>query len=158
VENAYLLGDFGVQVYGKNTKIIEKPAELAFGSITTQGYPFYTGNVTYHIPVETKGGNVMVRSGFYIGGMQEVSVDGKGTIPMIYPPYIADFGTLEEGSHNIDLTLYGTRFNGFGPVHLADEKEVYPGPSAWRRKEDKWCYEYRIREMGIIASPEITEE
>lgn len=158
VEWAYLLGDFGVHVFGKNTKIVNKPETIAFGSITGQGFPFYTGNITYHIPVETEGGRVTLRSGYYIGGMQEVSVDKKESVPMIYPPYTVDFGVMDQGMHQIDLTLYGTRFNGFGPLHLADEKEVYPGPSAWRKLGDAWCYEYRIREMGVIASPEIVEE
>ena len=158
VEWAYLLGDFGVEVFGKNAKIVAKREKLAFGDLTRQGLPFYTGNVTYHVPVATNGGEVFVRSGYYIGGMQEVSVAKNENIPMIYPPYKVSLGTLDAGKHVIDFTLYGTRFNGFGPVHLADEMETYPGPSAWRRDGDRWCYEYRLREMGIIASPEITEK
>ena len=51
VEWAYLLGEFGVQVFGKNSRIIKKPETIAFGDITVQGMPFYTGNITYHIPV-----------------------------------------------------------------------------------------------------------
>jgi len=90
--------------------------------------------------------------------MQEVSIDGKDTIPMIYQPYKVDLNQVSAGEHTIDLTLYGTRFNGFGPVHLADEMEAYPGPNAWRRLGDRWCYEYRLREMGVIVSPEVYEE
>jgi len=158
VEWAYLLGDFGVHVFGKNAKVTAKPETLAFGNVVNQGFPFYTGNITYHLPITTEGGNVKLRSGYYIGGMQDASIDGTEAIPMVYPPYKVNFGTLSAGEHVIDLTLYGTRFNGFGPIHLADEKEVYPGPSAWRKQGDRWCYEYRLREMGIITSPEVTEE
>ena len=77
---------------------------------------------------------------------------------MIYQPYKVDLNQVSAGEHTIDLTLYGTRFNGFGPVHLADEMEAYPGPNAWRRLGDRWCYEYRLREMGVIVSPEVYEE
>ena len=158
VEWAYLLGDFGVEVCGKNTCLVPKRDELSFGDVTVQGLPFYTGNITYHIPVETKGGNLQVRSGYYVGAMQEVSVDGKQAVPMIYQPYVADLGEVGAGKHIIDLTSYGTRQNGFGPLHLADAKYEYPGPKAWRTVGNEWCYEYRLREMGVIVSPEITEE
>ena len=143
---------------GKNTRIIAKREKIAFGSVTNQGLPFYTGNITYHIPITTNGGSIILRSGYYIGGMQDVYVDQNESVPMVYPPYTVKFDSLNAGEHMINLTLYGTRYNGFGPLHLADEKEVYPGPSAWRKQEDRWCYEYRLREMGIIASPEIIEE
>ena len=158
IEWAYLLGDFGVEVFGKNARIVPKRDKLAFGDVTVQGLPFYTGNITYHIPIETEGGNVSIRSGFYVGAMQEASIDGKAVVPMIYPPYIASLGTVVAGKHIIDLTFYGTRQNGFGTLHLADEKRTFINPSSWRTTGDQWCYEYMLRKMGVLASPEIVEE
>lgn len=158
IEWMYLLGDFGVEVLGKNTRIISKRDKLAFGDITVQGLPFYTGNITYHIPIETVGGDISIRSGFYVGAMQEASIDGKDVVPMIYPPYIARLGNVEAGKHTIDLTFYGTRQNGFGTLHLADEKRTFINPSSWRTTRDYWCYEYMLRRMGVLATPEIIEE
>ena len=155
IEWMYLLGDFGVEVLGKNAKIVAKREKLAFGDVTVQGLPFYTGNITYHIPIETEGGEISIRSGFYVGAMQEASIDGKEAVPMIYPPYTAKLGTIEAGKHTIDLTFYGTRQNGFGALHLADEKRPYLNPSSWRTEGDHWCYEYMIRRMGVLATPEI---
>ena len=155
VEWMYLLGDFGVEVHGKNTKIVQRCKKLSFGDVTVQGLPFYTGNITYHIPIETEGGDVSVRSGFYIGAMQEVNIDGQGAVPMIYPPYTAELGTVEAGKHMIDLTFYGTRQNGFGTLHLADEKRTFLNPSSWRTEGDQWCYEYMLRKMGVLITPEI---
>ena len=158
VEWMYLLGDFGVEVLGKNTRIIAKRNKLAFGDVTVQGLPFYTGNVTYHIPIETEGGDISVRSGFYIGAMQEVSVDGKDAVSMIYPPYTAELGEVEAGKHMLDLTFYGTRQNGFGTLHLADENRAFLNPSSWRTEGDHWCYEYMLRRMGVLITPEVTEQ
>jgi hypothetical protein len=155
VEWMYLLGDFGVEVFGKNARIIAKRDKLAFGDVTVQGLPFYTGNITYHIPIETEGGDISIRSGFYVGAMQEASIDGKEAVPMIYPPYTAKLGTIEAGKHTIYLTFYGTRQNGFGALHLADEKRTFINPSSWRTTGDEWCYEYMLRKMGVLASPEI---
>ena len=158
VEWMYLLGDFGVEVFGKNARIVAKRDQLAFGDVTVQGLPFYTGNITYHIPIESEGGDISIRSGFYEGAMQEASIDGKDAVPMIYPPYIAKLGTVDAGKHTIDLTFYGTRQNGFGTLHLADEKRPYLNPSSWRTTGDEWCYEYMLRRMGVLATPEIIEK
>jgi len=155
VEWMYLLGDLGVEVFGKNARIVAKRDKLAFGDVTVQGLPFYTGNITYHIPIETEGGDISIRSGFYVGAMQEASIDGKEPVPMIYPPYTAELGKVEAGKHMINLTFYGTRQNGFGTLHLADEKRTLLNPSSWRTEGDHWCYEYVLRRMGVLASPEI---
>ena len=155
VEWAYLLGDFGVEVNGQNVVIVPKREKLAFGSITNQGFPFYGGNVTYHIPVETEKGELVIRSSQYRGSLQFVSADGK-ELPIIYPPYTENLGNVDAGKHIIDVTLFGNRRNGFGPVHLTDLKESWIGPDAWRSEGEKWCYDYRICDMGILTTPEIT--
>jgi hypothetical protein len=158
IEWMYLLGDFGVEVLGKNARIIAKRDKLTFGDVTVQGLSFYTGNITYHIPIETEGGHLRIHSGFYVGAMQEASIDGKEALPMIYPPYTVSLGKVEAGKHMIDLTFYGTRQNGFGALHLADEKRPYLNPSSWRTEGDHWCYEYMLSRMGVLATPEIVEE
>lgn len=157
LEWAYILGDFGVEVSGRYAAIIAKKDLLAFGDFTRQGLPFYGGNVTYHIPVTTDGGALTLRSSQYRGALQKVSVDGGEEIPVIYAPYTVSLGQPEAGEHQIDLTLFGHRRNSFGPVHLADLAETWIGPNAWRSEDEKWCYDYRICEEGILSTPVITE-
>ena len=158
VEWAYLLGDFGVEVNGRYVRIVPVREKIAFGDITRQGLPFYGGNITYHMPVDTKGGTLTIRSNSYKGAMQAVSVDGKEEIPLIYPPYQADLGVLEAGKHTVDITLYGHRRNSFGPVHLNNLKATWIGPNAWRSEGEEWCYDYRICEEGVLTTPVITEK
>lgn len=157
LEWAYILGDFGVEVSGRYASIINRKETLAFGDFTRQGLPFYGGNVTYHIPVTTDGGALTLRSSQYRGALQKVSVDGGEEIPVIYAPYTVSLGQPAAGEHRIDLTLYGHRRNSFGPVHLADLAETWIGPNAWRSEDEKWCYDYRICEEGILSTPVITE-
>ncbi|MBR4769158.1 MAG: hypothetical protein IK088_09315, partial [Lachnospiraceae bacterium] len=156
VEWAYLIGNFGVDLRGQCAVITGLPEKLAFGSITTQGFPFYGGNVTYHIPVETPAGGLYVRTPQYRGSLLTVSLDAGEEVPSVYPPYIADLGRAEAGTHTVDLKLFGNRANGFGPVHLTDLKERWIGPQAWRTEGEKWCYEYRLKEIGVLSAPEIT--
>lgn len=156
VEWAYLLGDFGVEVVGKNTKIIARKKELAFGDITTQGLPFYSGNIIYHMPITTGKGELQICCSQYYGALLEVHVDDGEQIANIYPPYVAKLGPLEEGEHVVHITYYGSRINAFGPVHLADEKKTYVSPEVWRTEGDSWCYEYQLRKLGILVTPILT--
>lgn len=89
--------------------------------------------------------------------MQSVSVDKNKETAITYPPYISKTPVLDSGKHTINLKLYGHRRNSFGPIHLADLKESWIGPEAWRSEGEKWCYDYLIREEGILASPVIFE-
>lgn len=43
----YLLGDFGVKLAGRNTRLIKAEEKMAFGDVRSQGLPFYGGNLTY---------------------------------------------------------------------------------------------------------------
>jgi hypothetical protein len=156
-EWAYLLGDFGVEVCGRFVRVVAARETLAFGNITAQGLPFYGGNITYHVPIETKGGTLSVRSSNYKGIMQSFTLDGGEEMPAIYPPYTVKFENVSAGKHTLDVTLYGHRRNGFGPVHLANLKETWIGPMAWRSTGEAWCYDYMICEEGILTTPEIKE-
>ena len=158
LEWCYLIGNFGVEVSGRYACIVPARKKIAFGDFTRQGLPFYGGNVTYHIPVTTKGGELTLRSSHYRGALQKVSVDGGEAEAVIYPPYTVSLGAVPAGEHVIDLTLYGHRRNSFGPVHLADLKADWIGPNAWRTEGDNWCYDYKIAEEGILSTPEIIEK
>ena len=158
VEWAYLLGDFGVEVCGSLVKIVEARKQLAFGSLAVQGLPFYGGNITYHIPVETKGGELSIRSGLYRGGLQVISVDGGEEVPLIYAPYTASLGVHPAGGHTVDVTLYGNRRNSFGPVHFTDRKNNGSDPNKWRTTGELWSYDYQLKEVGVLSTPVIFEK
>ncbi|MBO5200631.1 MAG: hypothetical protein J6B93_05055 [Clostridia bacterium] len=158
LEWAYLLGYFGVEVAGKETRIVALKDKLAFGNITSRGLPFYGGNITYHIPVETDGGELTLRSSRYRGAAQTVSLDGGRELPLIYPPYTVRLGAPEGGRHTVNLTLYGHRRNSFGPLHLTDLEEKWIGPGAWRSEGEAWCYDYMLCEEGVLTAPTIEEE
>ena len=155
-EWAYLLGDFGVTVDGRNTCITTLQEEISFGNITTQGLPFYGGNITYHIPIITDGGKITVCSDKYRGVLQTVSVDGGKEQPLMYAPYTAGLENLASGEHTIHLKLYGHRRNSFGTVHL-NEIRRGAGPGSWYIYDDRWTYGYTLVEEGILNAPTVTE-
>lgn len=156
VEWCYLLGNFGVRVCGEYRELTALPEMLGFGDVTTQGLAHYCGNITYHVPLTTEGGDVTLRIPHYNGTAIRVSVDGsEGYIA--YPPYELALGKLAAGAHMLELTLLGNRHNGFGPIHLADPKHTWIGPNAWRTAGSKWTESYRLKTLGITTAPCIRE-
>ena len=151
-EWCYILGNFGVRVIGRSKTITSLPEKLAFGSILNQGLPFYGGNITYHIEADTKN-SLLIESTAYKGTLIGIDVDGERKGRIVYPPYKLHVDGLDEGKHNIDITLFGNRYNAFGPVHLRDDNYSWHGPYAWREHGSKWSYEYVLREVGILKSP-----
>ena len=150
-EWCYILGSFGVKVTGKIKTLVPLPEKLAFDNIVHQGLPFYGGNITYHL--EAEGDSMLVEATRYKGALIGISVDGERKGRIVYPPYNLEISGLGEGIHKVDITLFGNRYNAFGPVHLVDEKESWHGPTAWRSDEENWTYEYVLRKVGILSSP-----
>lgn len=153
VENAFLLGDFGVTVQGAHQTITAPVRQLAFGDITGQGLPFYGGNVTYKLEVETQN-QITVRTPYYKGSLIGVSVDGERCGSIIVPPYRFE-KKVESGTHQLELTLFGNRINTFGCLHNCNENCTWFGPDAWRTKGDGYSYEYQLHRVGILKAPEI---
>ena len=156
LEWCYLLGEFGVKVAGKKKVITDKPQKLCFGDITRQGLPFYGGEVTYKLPVKTSGGKVIFNAPHYRGGLITLECEGQKEA-IIYEPYCAEL-QLPAGEHIVNLTLYANRHNSFGCIHNADRNMWWLGPNSWRTEGNAWCYEYVLKEMGILSTPTVTEK
>jgi hypothetical protein len=155
VEWCYLLGEFGVEVAGRNARIVSLPERLEFDDLTRQGLPFYSGNVTCHYELETDTpGTLKLRIPHFSGAVVGVSLDGEAKPDIAFAPYESDLGAAAAGRHRLDITLYGNRHNAFGPLHWA-VPQAWVGPQAWRSTGDAWCYEYRLRPLGITSAPHL---
>lgn len=153
LEWMYLLGDFGVQVSGTKTVITSRPQSIGFGDVSRQGLAFYGGNLTYHMDVtapECKA--VRISTTHYRGMFVEVMVDGKPAGNILFAPYCLTV-PMTAGQHRVSFRLLGNRHNSFGALHNANDATYYYGPDAWRTQADSWCYEYRLRDFGILKSP-----
>lgn len=155
-EWCYVLGDFGVRVKGCRKCVVEKEPSIGFGTITNQGMPFYSGNITYELPFTSPGGRCAVRVSSYRGAAVTVKVDEDDVERIIaYEPYTAELGELTAGEHTLYVTLLGTRHNSFGAMHATDYGNNWYGPDKWRTGGEGWCYEYKYRDMGVMCSPVI---
>ncbi|MDC7286671.1 glycosyl hydrolase [Blautia schinkii] len=157
VEAMFLLGDFSVQVQGRKQTLAVPKKTAAFADITRQGFPFYGGNITYRVPFESEGGEVRVQATMYRAPVMKAALDGKDKGYLVFSPYEINLGTLEKGSHTLELTVFGSRINTFGTLHNCDQKEIWYGPNAWRTTGDQWAYEYQLKPAGILKAPVLTE-
>ncbi|MBR2473766.1 MAG: hypothetical protein IKB51_01905 [Clostridia bacterium] len=157
IENCFLLGDFNVRLEGLRSTIVSSTKEIGFGSITSQGMPFYGGNVKYYIDIEVPEDDSALRihANYYRGALISVAVDGQCVGKIAYNPYTVIAKGLKKGKHTVEFTLFGNRHNSFGVLHNCDGKWIWFGPDAWMVRDDAFCYEYQIKEMGILGSPVI---
>ncbi len=180
LERCFLLGDFGVQVSGDSARIIAPVRELAWGNAVTQGLPFYGGNITYHctftlkkaeelmlrmpsrltsMPEELRDNDAAKEIPFcgYRGVLLSAELDGKEAGELAFAPFQCRLGKVEPGEHKLDLTLYGSRFNAHGTVHLSFRIH-WLGPCRWTSKGDMFCYDYQLVPLGITLSPKLLKD
>jgi hypothetical protein len=153
-EACYLLGDFGVEVAGCHATLTAPVRQLCFGDITRQGLPFYGGNLTYHLPVADIAEGAALQVPNYKGATLRIAADGKPLGQLCFAPYEMLLPCLP-GKHSLDITFVGNRINTLGQLHCIPWDGIGWGPDTWRTTGDRWSYEYRFREQGILKSPEI---
>ncbi len=155
LEAYMILGDFDVSVSGCDIIISPSRKKLSFGDITKQGMPFYGGNLIYKTVIETPECDIKLHAGRYRGALLKVYVDGKDIGRCAFAPYEVTAENLAAGEHTIEIKMFGTRVNTFGGLHNCDACDDWIGPSYWYTKGDRWCYEYNLKETGILSSPVI---
>jgi len=102
LEAIYLCGKFAVTKDGKG--VFTLPKELPIGDITEYGLPFYSGELTYYLPVE----NGEYRVEFNRIDAATVRVEGE---PLAFSPYKSNYHSV---SNALAITYVFNRKNLFG--------------------------------------------
>ena len=156
LENLYLLGDFDVKLEGNQAIITQKSDQLHFGDITKQGMPFYTGNLEYLFEIDVKEEEeYCICIPQFAAPVIGVHVDGMKQGVIAYAPHRLSLGELDCGKHEVKVTLYGNRYNGFGTLHNANENYVWYGNGSYRTTGAEWTDDYMLRPVGIMAEIEL---
>ncbi len=154
-ESCYLLGDFGVRLEGVEKVLTKAVTHLNFGDVTTQGLPFYGGNIVYHMEADTMEEGLAVHAPYFRASLIGVSIDGERKGSIAFAPYTFTEKEVAPGHHKVDLTMFGTRINTFGTLHNCNENTTWFGPPAWRTTGDSFSYEYQLSRVGILKAPEV---
>lgn len=153
LENFFLLGDFDVKLRGCEQTVLPKSTKIGFSDITSQGMPFYGGNIIYKTEIDVPKSTLKIRANRYRGACVKVFVDGKDVGNIVYPPYILEVD-VPAGKHVVEFKIFGNRVNTFGPLHDC-ARGVWVGPGRWYTADYEWSYEYEPKITGIISSPVI---
>ena len=153
-ENLFILGRFGVRVTGTETALIPAPKTLRYGDWTGQGLPFYSGALTYRYTIQG-GGRMRLRLGRFAAPCVTVSLDGKRIGNVSLSPSEADLGEVPAGAHRLEITVYASRINTFGMLHMNNPALRWFGPQGWRTRGMEWTYTYQLKPSGLLSEPHL---
>lgn len=149
LEAAYLQGDFSVYLEsGKNPVLSQLPKKLKWGDITQQGFPFYSGMITYCIPRQQE----------YLKKLRITAKDWQGwTLAFVdtngkehfagFAPYVVCCDGLKE------IRLFLTRKNTFGPLHEKNPDPALCEPGSFLTVGSNWSEAYVLQRQGMMAPP-----
>ncbi len=136
-------------------KLISPKDLIGYGDIVPQGLPFYSGNIVYEQEIDTPECDLEVAVTSYRGDLLTVSLDGDKKGYIILPPYRINIPKVSVGKHTLHIRCFGNRHNTFGSLHCRIYDPYY-GPGHWYKTGDHFTYEYTLRTMGVLSTPEIT--
>lgn len=169
--NIYIVGDFGVYNkgnfiqldknairYTENFIIDSLPDKINISNIEKDGFPFFSGSITF------KSNFNISDVGYFINptvkNLKDIVIrinDKQIQLPP-YSPYKCDISSyLIKGNNSIEVTVFSTHRNVFGPHHIpigevenVKSKHFYSIPCAWNLfSEVPWHNDYCIAEFGV---------
>ena len=128
----------------------------SWGDYTRQGFPFYTGNITYLTRLPEGSPAVALQIPRYAGAAVKVSLNGGPEQMLALLPNQCMLEGIRAGENVLRITCLGHRFNGFGQLHLIGDDLSWVGPDSWRTDGASWTDAYQVRQMGVLSAPLIS--
>lgn len=157
IEDIYIFGDFAAGPENEGFPVMKEQKMLETGSWVEQGYPFYSGSMTYKMVFDlefTEQERFEIDLSGAKGSNLYLTVNGTviGSVP--FPPYRAEItGALVQGSNTIEVEVISTLRNTMGPLHHTEGDNLdWTGPEQFC-DEDNWTDSYRFAEYGFIEPP-----
>jgi hypothetical protein len=158
LEALFLTGNFGVKLNGISRIITKLPEKLNTGDIVSQYLPFYSGAITYHIPVkdEWKGQkNIFLGVPGFEAACVKVSGMGSSVKMIAWQPYQADISDIVSSAKEILVEVVLTRRNTFGPLHQLPLRPWAYGPFSFVPEGKSYSDNYTLIPSGLLADPVI---
>ena len=147
LESLYLLGKFRVTIPDK--KIVPFDKTVSFGSLTRAGFPFYGGELTYTLSFPKKPA-ADERAVLKLGGYENAACFKVGDKYIPFYPFECDVTEELRKKSVVDVTVYLTRRNMFGPLHGIDKHPGAIGPEHFYGGQSR---DYVLFESGIPETP-----
>ena len=157
LESLYITGEFGARWEGRRPVMGPLPVYLKLGDWTEQGFPCYSGTMTYAAEVEmavAKGERAFLELAAWQGVLSKVRVNGKNAGVVAWPPWEVEVtGCLVPGRNRVEIDIVSSRRNLLGPLHLTDVYPPWTGPGQFETSSDKWTDDYVKVPYGLMKSP-----
>jgi len=144
IEAVYLLGEFGVRLDGITRTLVPMATHVVVGDLCPQGFPFYSGAITYTIPVAENAKRLRLSK----LGAACVKVNGQ---VLGWDPFEADLSGCA-GMVEVDVVL--TRRNTFGPLHdTIGLDRGWIGPECFIAEGNDFSPACIFIESGLLEAP-----
>ncbi|HEY2343849.1 MAG TPA: hypothetical protein VGH90_12485, partial [Chthoniobacteraceae bacterium] len=138
LEAIYLLGAFGVKLGDATPRLVSLPERLETFDAAGQGLPFYSGKITYRLPLPddaTKESRLEIDLGKFGGAVAQIRAPGEEQgILVCWPPYRVEVSELAARHRELLCDVWLTRRNTFGPLHLLPRDQSAIGPLSFHSK------------------------
>lgn len=145
LETVYLAGNFGVKA-GHPSTITALPETIPVGDISSLGFPFYTGEITYYIPL--KNGCYDIQMGKFGGTCVAVGKKMEGFAPF-------RLENVKVRRNMLPLTISLLRRNMLGPLHELPKNHGNYWSGSFRTTGDKFTEEYQLNPQGLLEIPKV---
>ena len=157
LESLYFAGEFGVRLEGRRFVVTELPTGLAIGDWTAQGFPCYTGTVSYITDFEVSFSDqerVFLELPSWQGVLVKVRVNGRSVGAIAWPPYELDITeALRDGVNRLEIQVTGSRRNLLGPLHNVEKYPRWTGPGQFLTTGEAWTDDYVLLPYGLMQDP-----
>lgn len=151
---AYLVGDHLVDISDPIRPRLTSALSPDIGDLTIQGYPFYTGTVTYRGAVDVPDWEAIDISVEADGLLTTATIDGTdvGIVGERSAP--RDLSTYLDGTAEIAITVHIAPGNTVGPLHSRERPSEcgiqHPGMlDPHPTDEDYFRYEHQVNSTGL---------
>ena len=155
IEDMYLIGDFAVDQ--KTVALVKEPEELCYGDWVPQGYPFYSGAITYFKDVvvkKKKNDRIFLNFNSPTVTIIAVSVNGQRAGLMAWEPYTIDITrSVRNGKNKIAIEVVSSRRNSLGPLHNTT-KPAWVSSREFR-EPTTWTDDYVFVPYGLTGEAEV---
>ncbi len=152
IESIYLLGNFIVKskkfkyenggYFLNYFSITKKEKSITKDDINLQGYPFYAGSLVGIKEIDIKKEKTkkyFLKFDEFKCIVAKIKINGKEVGIIYLPPYEIEITNyLKEGKNIVEVELFSSLRNLFGPHHLKEHNPEYVGPYSFIDETERW--------------------